>query len=125
MTFDYAKPAATSLRLLIRFGRSVTLRKQAAGAYDPATSSSTITTTDYTGQGALFDFNEHTIGQQYGDGVTVLMGDKNLLLAPSGITAAPVPGDLLIFGSDTYQVMRVKAVAPAGTVVLYELHLRK
>jgi hypothetical protein len=125
MTFNYTKAAATSLRLLTRFGRSVTLRKQTIGAYDPATSSNTVTTADYTGTGALFDFTERTLGQQFGDGLTVMLGDKKLLLAPDGITAAPVPGDLLIFGSDTYQVLRVKSVAPAGTVVLYELHLRK
>lgn len=125
MTFDYSNPAATALRLLTKFGRSVTLRKQTAGAYNPATSSATITNTDYTGTGALFDFNERVLGTQFADGTTVEQGDKFLLLAPSGITVAPEPNDLLIFGSDTWNVMNVKTVAPAGTPVLYELHLRK
>jgi hypothetical protein len=125
MTFDYTKPAATALKLLTKFGRSVTLRKQTAGAYDPATSGATVTNTDYTGTGALFDFNERILGTQFENGTSVQMGDKYLLLASSGITVAPVPNDLLIFGSDTWTVLNVKTIAPAGTAVLYELHLRK
>jgi hypothetical protein len=125
MTFDYTKPAATALKLLTKFGRSVTLRKQTAGAYDPATSGATVTNTDYTGTGALFDFNERILGTQFENGTSVQMGDKYLLLASSGITVAPVPNDLLIFGSDTWTVLNVKIIAPAGTAVLYELHLRK
>lgn len=125
MTFDYSKSAATALRLLTKFGRTVTLRKQTEGAYDPATSSATITTTDYTGHGALFDFNERQLGTTFAPGSTIQIGDKRLSLAPSGITVAPVPNDLLIFGSDTWSVINVKTLAPAGTVVMYELHLRK
>lgn len=125
MTFDYTKSAATALRLLTKFGRTVTLRKQTAGAYDPATSSSTVTTTDYTGTGALFDFNERLLGTQFADGQTYQVGDKKLLLAPAGITTDPAPGDLLIFGSDTWTVLNIKTLEPAGTPVLYELHLRK
>lgn len=125
MTFDYTKSAATALRLLTKFGRSVTLRKQTPGAYDPATSSNTITNTDYTGQGALLDFNERQLGTNFAGGSTIQQGDKYLLLAPSGITVAPVTNDLLIFGSDTWTVLNVKTLAPAGTAVLHKLHLRK
>lgn len=124
-TFDYTKSAATSLRLLTNFGRTAMLRKQVAGAYDPATGSATVTTTDYTGKGAIFDFEERRLGTQFAPGSTIIAGDKYLLLAPDGITVAPTAGDLLIFGSDTWNVVNKKSVEPAGTVVLYELHLRK
>lgn len=125
MSFNYANTAATSLKLLTRFGRTVTLRRQVAGAYDPATGSATVTTTDYTGKGAIFDFDERRLGTVFAPGSTIQMGDKYLLLAPDGITVAPAPGDFLIFGSDTWNIVNKKSVEPAGIVVLYELHLRK
>jgi hypothetical protein len=119
VSFDYAKSAATALRLLTKFGQPVTLRKQTAGAYDPATGTATITTSDTAGNAAILEFSD---GERYQAGTTIQEGDKKALLNAAAVT--PAPNDLLIAGSVTWTVLGVKTLAPAGTVVLYELHLR-
>lgn len=119
MTFAYAKSAATALRLLTKFGQAVTLRKQTAGAYDPATGTAAITTSDTTGNAAVLEFSN---GERYQAGTTIQEGDKKALL--NAIAVTPAPNDLLIVGSATWTILSIKTLAPAGTVVLYELHLR-
>ncbi len=52
------------------------------------------------------------------------IGDKKCYLSPAGVPL-PVAGDLLVGGMDVWPVKNVKAVNPAGTPVLYELHLRR
>lgn len=122
MSFNYAGSAATALKLLQNFGQAVTLRKQTAGAYDPATGSATVTTADHAGTGVLLDYKLVNSGQMLENSM-VQAGDKKLLLAPD-IAATPEPDDLVI-AQGTWRIVNVKAVNPAGTVVLYELQLRK
>ena len=122
MTFDHAASAATALRLLQQFGQAVTLRKQTAGAYDPAAGSATVSTADYAGTGALLDYDLINSGQWLEQSM-VEAGDKKLLLAPD-IGATPEADDLII-AQGTWRIVNVKIINPAGTVVLYKLQLRK
>lgn len=124
MDFDYSALATVADELLIEFGRAVTIRRQTAGAYDPATGSATVTTADESGHGAIFDFGLHQAGTQFAAGSMILSGDKQLLLSPTGVTE-PKPGHLAIVGADTWNIVSVKTTAPAGTAVLYECQLRK
>lgn len=120
----YSDLAVVADQLLAEFGRSVTIRAQAAGTYDPESGSATLTTSDQAGNGAVFDFGLHQSGMAFTAGSMILSGDKQLLLSPVGITA-PAPGDLAIIGSETWNIVSVKTTAPAGTAVLYECQLRK
>lgn len=119
MTFNYTTSSATALRLLTKFGQAVTLRKQTAGAYDPSTGTATITQSDTAGNAVMLEFSD---GERYQAGTTIQEGDKKALL--NAVAVTPAPNDLLIVGSATWTVLGVKTLAPAGTVVLYELHLR-
>lgn len=122
MTFNYSKSAATARKLLTKFGRTVTRRTYTAGAYDPATGTSTPTTADTSRIGALFDYNDKTSqGQQYVRGTLVIAGDKQLLLDAEGAAAAT---DHYIVGSAEYTVVSMAEINPAGTPVMYDLHLR-
>lgn len=122
MSFDYDKSAATALRLLQKFGQAVTLRKQTAGAYDPATGAATVTTSDYSATGVFLDYKLQNSGQALENSM-VQVGDKKLLLSPD-VTSAPDVDDLII-GQGTWRIVNIKAVNPSGTPVLYELQLRK
>ena len=123
MTFGYAKTAATATRLLTQFGRTVTRRAYTAGAYNAATGAATPTTTDTSRIGALFDYGDSSRrGEQYVRGSLVKAGDKQLLLDPNG--AADVSDHYLIGGVE-YSVVSASEVNPAGTVVLYDLHLTR
>jgi hypothetical protein len=125
VSFDYDKSAATALKLLQKFGRSVTHTRQVSGAYDPATGGSTVTSTNQTGTGCVLDFQLMNYGTTFEGQTVIQQGDKYALLATSGITNVPVPGDLFVAGGVTWSIMGVKTVSPAGTDVLHKLHLRK
>lgn len=116
MSFDYAKTAATALRLLQRFGAAATLTRTAAGTYDPSAGTSAETVTSLTTTACVFDYP-----QKYVDGSLILVGDKQAFLSSE---RTPKQGDVLTWSAVDYTVVAVKAVAPAGTAVLYEAQLR-
>lgn len=118
MSFDYAELAATALELLTEFGGDVTRRSYTAGTYDPATGLTTPTTADTTRQGALFDFGA---GKTLERGTLIQGGDKRLLV---DATATVAQQDHFIVGGKEYVIISVGEISPAGTVVLYDIHLR-
>lgn len=109
---------ATAARLLAQFGQPMTLRKRTPGAYDPATGAAAVTEVDSTTQGAAFDFPAGMV-----NGTSILRGDKQVILTGGG--SAPDAGDLLLIVGVAHGIVNVKATAPAGLVVIYELQVRK
>lgn len=116
MTFDYARSAATALRLLQRFGATATLKRQSAGSYDPSTGTDTVTETSLSTTAAVFAYD-----QKYIDGTLILQGDQRGYLSNE---QEPQQGDLLAWGGVDLRVVAVRPLSPAGTVVLYEAQLR-
>lgn len=119
----YDKLGASAAKLLAKFGQDITLRKPASGSsYDTATG--TVTTggpaVDTVRKGAVFDFKD---GVMAASGGLIQNGDKRLLLDSS----LPVPKaeDIVILAGVLWSVKGVKEVNPAGTPVIYELHLRR
>ena len=118
--FDYAHSAATALRLLTKFGQDVTLRSVTIGAYDTATGANAITTSDTTVKAAILDFKSRFgIGQTEID--LVQAGDKHCLMQAGTI---PNLQDVVVVGTKIYSVLSIGEVNPAGTPVMYSLHLR-
>lgn len=124
MTFNYAKSAATAQKLLANFGKDVTVRRQTAGAYDPATSSATITNVDVIAKGALFDYSRMQYGQNTAVGTLIQTGDKRLLLSPLNFTSDPVATDLIIADGFTWTIIDIKILRPAGVTVMYDIQIR-
>ena len=120
MTFDYAEIATTSAELLAEFGQEVTLRNVTPGVYNPATSSTSAPTeTDVKYKGALFDFGA---GQTMERGTLIQAGDKKLLLDPAAVVD---PQDRVLDAAGVvYSIISIGEIKPAGTRVLYNLHLR-
>lgn len=135
---DYSAKAATALRLLTRFGQSVTRVKtvlggydpeedefgwyqwyfQYSGAYNPETSATIPTTDSSTRTGALLNYGK---GIEYVRGMQVTQRDKRLLLDASG--AADISDTYTVSGVE-YTVQSLEDINPAGTVVMYDLHVR-
>ena len=115
---DYVKSAATATRLITKFGQSVTLRHYTIGTYDPATGLNTVTTSDVTAKAVVFDFGK---GQTLQAGNLIQAGDKQALMA---ITQTPALQDHVIVGGKEYVILGIGEVNPAGTVIIYDLHLR-
>ena len=116
MAFNYAATAATATRLLQRFGAAATLKRTTAGAYNPATGTSTPTETGLSTTAAVFDYP-----QRYVDGTLIRQGDKQAFCSPGVV---PKQGDVMAWQGVDYQVVMVKPVSPAGVPVLFEAQLR-
>lgn len=115
----YDDMAATATELLTEFGLPLTLTRQSAGSYDPATGSATITTSTQPAVGLVMSWNSGVI-----DGSMIKAGDKQLLLSATGITA-PVLGDTVTFDGVVHTLVDpLKPLSPAGVVVLYECNIR-
>jgi hypothetical protein len=110
----------TALRMLGDKGRAMTLHKQTPGTYNPATGSAPITEADHACIGAEFDFPALLI-----DGTSIQYGDKKVLIAAQGLDVEPDVGDFITSGSTRRKVIASKAVAPAGTVVIWQLQVRR
>lgn len=116
--FDYADTAALAVEALTEFGAPIVRRANTVGAYSPSTGAATSTTADTTRVGALFDYGA---GQTQVRGQLVQVSDKRLLVDPTG---AVLPTDQFVVSGKVYSVVSIGEVNPAGTVVLYDLHVR-
>lgn len=114
----YSDLAKTALSLLSKFGQTVTRREYVSGVYDPLTGTAAQTFVDTNRKGVIFDF---------GPGITSVRGqliqvtDKQLLLDVTGPITA---NDHFVVGGIEYTVVTLGEINPAGTPVIYELHLR-
>lgn len=118
MTFDYSELAANATEILTEFGRNVTRRSYTVGNYNPATGSTAPVTADTTRKGATFDFGS---GKTFHNGNLIQADDKRLLLDADATIS---PQDHFIIGGKEYVTVSVGEINPAGTVVLYDIHLR-
>ena len=114
----YGNLAAVATRLLTDKGQLLTFSREISSAFDPITGDNTTSTSTYTGYGAAFDYNRNEI-----DGSMIMKGDIRLILEATD--TAPLVDDTTVVDGDTYRVMNVNPTSPAGTVVAYELQLRK
>lgn len=130
---DYAATAQQTLEALSAAGGDspgVTLTRTTPGAYDPATSTTGAgTTATHAGVGLAFDYDYIGSGAgTLGDSL-IRDGDKQLYLAALKVDGSTMPkplkGDRLLAPDGlTYNVERVKELAPAGVPLLYDVQLR-
>ena len=110
---------ATATSLLAQFGKPLTLRIQTGASFNPSTLVNTPTFTDYTVSGLVLNYK----GRTNEGGTYVQTDDKRLLVS---VSTAPIPttGAQIVDGSTVYTIQSVKALAPAGTNLLFELQGR-
>lgn len=134
MSAFYNKMGATALRLIERFGQTVTLRDTVPGDYDPVTGGSTPeTTVDQPAQAILQDYALQQSGMSYAEGTVIKQGDKKILVAAMTKDANGQPVQLtpptlataVIADGATWTIVNVKEINPAGTPLVYELQGRR
>ena len=125
---DYTKKAADVLAALQKKGMAMTLRQTAGGTFNRATGSYTgATTTDYSAWGLIQSRTMDRGGDTGGrfNGILVQTDDEFILLAASGLTVTPAPGDLLVISGVIYNLVALIDVRPGGVVLFYRLLVRK
>jgi hypothetical protein len=126
---DYTETAADVLAALQEDGFAVTLRRQIADTYNPATGGYTGgTTTDYPAQALISSQSmpqSGNTGERYFDGTLTKTGDKILMLAASGLAVTPQPGDRLIVSGIIWQVVALITTEPGGVALFYRVMVRK
>ena len=124
---DYASDAADVLDALQEDGMAMTVRRTSAGIYDPATGKVTGgIDTDYPTYGLIKTptmYRSGGSGDFFFNGTLVQTGDKFIFLGTLAIT--PVPGDLLIFGSEILTINTLIAIEPGGVPLAYVILARK
>lgn len=118
MSYDYTKPAATALKLLTKFGKTVTLARTTGNSIDPITgiaidgTDASVTTT-----GLIKNYADGVI-----DGARILSGDKELVLSNEQV---PTLTDQVTIDSQTWSIVAIKTISPADAVVCYFCQVRK
>jgi hypothetical protein len=116
--FNYARSQATADRLIKRFGQTGTLRRPTSTgpgynptAGEPEDHSCTFVVEDYTNREI--------------DGARILATDKKVLLSKVGLAIEPATSDKLVVAGAEHHIIRIAPLSPAGTVVFYELQVRR
>ena len=134
MSAFYDKMGATALRLISRFGQTITLRDTVPVEYDPVTGGSTPeTTVDQSAQAILQDYALQQAGMSYAEGTVIKHGDKKILVAAMAKDANGQPVQLtppqltttVIADGATWTIVNIKEITPAGTPLVYELQGRR
>ncbi len=125
MSQFYDRMASTALRLIEQFGQEITLRDTVPGEYDPVTGSQTPDVeVDQPAQAILQDYALQQSGMSYAEGTVIKQGDKKILVAAQGITPPTLTTTVLADG-DTWTIVNIKQINPAGTPLVYELQGRR
>lgn len=115
--FDYAAMADRAADLIARFGTTVTLRRTSGGTFNVATESwSGQSTADLTSTGIVKGFRADLI-----DGTRVQHGDRLLILDDS---QAPQMTDKVVLGGYAWNIVDIETKSPAGTPLVYFVHIR-
>ena len=122
MTAFYDGLQATADRLLLDKGQPCTLGVVTAGAYDPATGTSTPTTTSYPVTG----FRKKGYPLSFIDGTMIQRGDRRYLISALGLTVKFEPG--FTFTDSTgavFSIIDAEDLSPAATDLLWEIQVRR
>lgn len=125
-TFNYAKSQATAERLLKKFGRPVTLKRQVPGgpAWDPGVP----TWQEYPAIAAVLPYAKGTIeafDNRLEGGTLIEERLRYVLMSPVGLPIEPKSGDRVNFDGHDWTVLGCTPLNPAGTPVLYPMGVKR
>ena len=117
--FNYARTAASAVKLLTKFGAASTLRRKTGEAqYDPATATVVPSWVELPCTVAMVNYFIKDI-----DGTLIQASDRRLLVAPD-VKEVPQTGDVFVVNGVELTVIHSTPTAPAGKVVLYDVQVR-
>lgn len=120
-TFNYARIAATALKMVNRFGAAVTITRRTQGAYNSTTSTYAVTESTEAAMGVVENYKPREI-----DGTLIQAGDIKLVLAAQGITEPSINDKVTLSNGVRYTVKGAPdIVKPGDTAIIYTLQLRR
>lgn len=128
--FDYIATREDARQILLDFGGAtpgLVFTRTATGAYDPAIGEPATTATTTAAIGVTFAYSN---GATTAPGSLIQAGDLQAFVAALDLGGSPIttpakPDTCLAPDGHTYTVENVKALAPTGIAVLYEIQLRR
>lgn len=119
-TYDYTGIRSTARSLLTKFGQTLILRRLSGSSYDPVTGVvSGGSTSDTNIQAVALTITSDYIARVGADSV---QADDRLYIIED--TTAPLVSDTLVIAAVPWSIVRVEAINPGGTAMLYRVQVR-
>lgn len=115
--FDYDKAQATAERLIAKFGQKAVLRRitSAGPDYDPVQTSEDFPC-------SLVDLDQ---SQAHVADTLIQRGDRMVYLSTEGLSINPTLSDRLLVGGVEHAIVDIQLLSPGGTVVFWQLQVRR
>lgn len=129
MAFDYAAKRAMANKAIIKFGRSITIRRMTRASFNSTTGKyGTESSTDYTAYAAVLPatsgaINAHDI--RFANDTLIESNMRSLLISSQDLAITPEPGDLVIIDSVTWKIIGNNPLAPGGTAVIHRVTIER
>lgn len=114
----YSNLQKTASRLLKSKGQLLTFTRTVEVSFNPVTGVKTTGDFTFTAYGAVFDYKVNEI-----DGELIQRGDIRLIVEKTN--NSPLIGDIVKIDKVAQRVMNVTETSPAGTVVKYDVQMRR
>lgn len=107
-------------QLINEIGKTIVLRKKTSGAYNPETSSATISNSDYSARGLILDFKDRDR-----DGTIIKAGDRKAIFKAADLSATPPKiNDFVVLDNKEFQIVTVRTVEKSGVALTYHCQIR-
>lgn len=117
--FDYSRFVRLGTQYLRKYGVPVTLRSRTETYSTETMSTVKVDVVQYT----YGVWDDYTVTERAN--TLIRLEDRRLWLAAEGLNPGPDAGDIIETpGNKPYTVVRVSAIQPAETVILYDLQVR-
>lgn len=103
--FDYSSVRATSQKLIDRFGASFEFKREAYGAYDPATGSTSSTETTFNTNVVWLEYSKDEI-----DETSIFRGDAKLVC-----DGQVEPEDTVTYQGEIWRIIDTSPLNPTGS----------
>ncbi len=115
--FDYDKARATGERLIAKFGQKGSLRRitNSGPDYDPVQTSE-----DFVCSLVNLDQNQSHIADTF-----IQRGDRMVYLSTEGLSITPMLADRLVIGGVEHSIVDIQPLSPGGTIVFWQLQVRR
>jgi len=125
MTILDTRARATVLRLLQKYGKSITYTSVADGVYDPASGTTSAASLTFTLKAMVEDYTFRSSGGSFDRGDLVRHDDKRATIAASGLTFTPKAGDRVTVDGVDFVVANVKPNYSGERVASWDVHIRE